>query len=129
MGLVLRIDDISANSYVAIHSMKRRRQSQRTDIARQLAVAVIENEPPVPMGVPLRVLELSLPFIACSIVEPGGTESGPVILDLRVMRLCRVRERFVRAIKAFAREPDASCGGEPCDSVHQAGEDIVEIQL
>ena len=34
-------------------------------------------------GIPLRIIGLSLPFVACAIIEPGGREAGPTILDIR----------------------------------------------
>ena len=64
-------------------------------------VIVMQPKMPVPAGYPMRVLEVSLPFAACVVIEPGGSESGPAIIDLRSFQLCRVSKEFVEAIQGF----------------------------
>ena len=100
MALILAPDDIAAGAKVAIHSM----QPLGCPGAKSKLLLISQSIMPVPPGVPLRVLEVSLPFVACTLLEPDGSESGPIILDVRVIRLCRVSERFVGAITAFGSE-------------------------
>ena len=99
MGLILAADDFTAGDYVAVHSVQP--IASRAFRAKQDILAHCQFMSPVPPGIPLRVLEVSLPFVACGLLEPGGCESGPVIIDIRVVRLCRIRSVFVDAIKAF----------------------------
>ncbi len=69
---------------------------------------VVQKKTPVPVGIPLRVLERSLPFVVCAVIEPGGSEAGPIILDLREVQLCRLRSGFVKAIVSFeSSDPEA----------------------
>ena len=104
MGMLLAADDISAGDFVTIHSPEPK-------VLRNLLHA--GHEPPsgphlmpVIPGVPLRVLEVSLPFVACSVIEPGRSESGPSIIDLRIVRLCRINRDFVDAIQSFVVNRD-----------------------
>ena len=101
--MILAPDDIQVDSHVAIHSTRRPRL-MRTKV-NSLRNAVLEtefvDEPPVPQGVPLRVLATSLPFILCSVMEPSGTEAGPVIIDVRTVNLTRMSAAFVQALVEF----------------------------
>ena len=46
------------------------------------AFAIHEGaQAPAPTGVPLKVLRISLLFIACFVLDPGGTYSGRVAVD------------------------------------------------
>ena len=103
MGTLLKADDLTKGQFVAVHSL--------SPLARLCRESIDEREAsvppaPVPLGFPLRVLEVSLPFVACSLLQPGGKESGPMIIDLRNVRLCRLSNRFIEAIKAFPPESD-----------------------
>lgn len=109
MGMLLAADDISAGDYVAVHSPEPR-------VIRNLRgmhgeVPICQHVMPVTPGVPMRVLEVSLPFVACSLVEPGGCESGPAIIDLRLVRLCRINNDFVEAIRSFSTNDDDETPG------------------
>lgn len=99
MGLILAPDDIAANAFVAIHSVV---PACRPRLGKPRLVPIAPSLMPVPPGLPLRVLEVSLPFVACAMIEPDGSESGPVIIDLRHIRLCRLNGQFVSAITSFA---------------------------
>ena len=52
----------------------------------------------VQLGIPLKVIAIELPFLYCMVVEPGGDESGPVVLDTRHLRLMRVTSTTLRAL-------------------------------
>ena len=93
MGKILVADDINVDQFVAVHSLADSAPTQNPALAQALS--------PVPFGVPLRVLEVSLPFVACAVIEPGGTEGGPVICDLRNIQLCCMDECFIDAIRGF----------------------------
>lgn len=98
MGILLKADDLAKGQFVAVHSLSPiarlcREHSDERDAGSSPA--------PVPPGFPLRVLEVSLPFVACSLLQPGGKESGPMIIDLRNVRLCRLNNGFIEAIKDF----------------------------
>ncbi len=98
MGMLITADDLSRNDYVAIHSVKKRRSSNRST---RVFPGTEAPGSPVPPGYPLRVLGLSLPFAACCLIEPGGEESGPMVLDLRRVQLCRLSSDFIDAICTF----------------------------
>ncbi len=118
MGTILAPDDISAGIHVAIHSVNLpKNRSSRSLVTPALL--------PVPLGVPMQVLEVSLPFVACEIVEPGGGVSGPALLDLRFVRLCRLNDRFVNAITAFETQRDLDdCTNESQDSHPRGGTEL-----
>ena len=63
--------------------------------------------PPVREGVPLKVLGVSLPFVLCSVLCPGGTEAGPEIIDVRHHKVVRLDVSYVQAVKDF-KKPDQS---------------------
>ena len=112
MGVILAADDICKGDYVAVHSPDPK-------LARRLRHFVDTQMPqhlfPVPLGVPMRVVAISLPFVACSIIQPGGSESSPLIIDMRVARLCRVDIDFVEAIQAYSN--DSGHEGAPTEQV------------
>jgi hypothetical protein len=103
MGTVLKADDLTKGQFVAVHSL-----SPLARFCQENSDERDANVPPapVPPGFPLRILEVSLPFVACSLLQPGGKESGPTIIDVRNVRLCRISSGFIRAIKAFPPEAD-----------------------
>ncbi len=100
MSLILAVDDVTPGMFAAIHSCWRPRAIIRRGqpIATETA---LESPAPVPPGVPLRVIGVSLPFAACAVVQPGGEEAGPVIVDLRAVRLSRLDPAFVDSIASF----------------------------
>ena len=53
------------------------------------------------MLMPLQISQLSLPFVACAIIEPGGREAGPTILDIRKVQLCKLDDNYVNALVNF----------------------------
>ena len=99
MSTILAADDLTPGIYVAVHSMKWLAANSHSED--QHTAHCPSSLGGLPMGVPLRVLEVSLPYACCAVLEPGGSEAGPVILDVRVIRLVRLREGYVRAIEEF----------------------------
>ncbi len=67
-----------------------------------------ETVAPVPPGVPLQVVGTSLPFAACAVIHPGGGQSGPIIVDLRNIRLAKINTEFIDSITSF--QPEGSAG-------------------
>jgi len=103
MGVLLEADDVTKGQFVAVHSL-----STAARFCQELGDEREGNGPPAPIppGYPLRVLEVSLPFVACSLLQPGGKESGPMIIDLRNVHLCRLSHGFIEAIRAFLPNAD-----------------------
>ena len=103
MSLMITADDLSSGMFVAVHSLRtaqriRVRPSDDAEVALELDVP---TPVPAPIGVPLKVIGISLPFIACAVLKPGGGFDGPLIIDLRCVQLSRVTADFVTAIEQF----------------------------
>ena len=94
MGMILEIDDIEVNQLVAVHSLSFLSDSDQ-------GPEKFKEFSPVPPGYPLQVLSKSLPFITCSILQPGGGQCGPAVIDLRHLQLCRVTDDFVESVTSF----------------------------
>jgi hypothetical protein len=121
MGMILQADDIFEGMIVAVHSPAHAPAMRiggkdiamafgRSESGEPRIMAAPQPELPVQPGVPLRVIATSFPFVACSIIQPVGSEAGPVMVDLRDVRLCRLDHRFVGAIAKYVAEhivPDA----------------------
>ena len=56
--------------------------------------------------VPLKIVGVSLPYLVCGMLNPGGDRSGPVILDTRKVRVCRLTSEHVNAIVDFKVEDE-----------------------
>ena len=113
MGTIVRADDLSKDTLVTIHSLIRPSRVVRQHSPDGIEVLAVD-QPPVPLGVPLQVRGVSLPFVVCAFLNPGGEWAGPVILDLRTMRLSHVSEDFVSAIASFPTVGTGETeGGEP----------------
>lgn len=98
---ILAPDDLRVGSYVAIHSSVPSQTPADAEPERR-GHARFRPENPAPMaGIPLQIRGVSLPFLACAILGPGGTYSGPVIIDLRTVRLIRLSRQFIGAIRRF----------------------------
>lgn len=100
MSVILEADDLNVDDYIAVHATKYHRILPSRESAWAIRQLILVR-PPVPLGIPLRILGISLPFVVCSLLEPGDNESGPVILDLRTVQVCRLDEDFIDAIKRF----------------------------
>ena len=111
MRLLIAADDIQPNDFVSVYSPTRDSIPELSEHA-ELA-ALVQKKTAVPAGVPLRVLERSLPFVVCAVIEPGGNEAGPIILDLREVNLCRLDTRFIKAIVSF--QPSDTADEEESD--------------
>ncbi len=115
MGMILRADDISQGMFVAVHSPVHAPAMRiggkdiamtfsQSDSGEPRIMAAPQPELPVQPGVPLRVIATSFPFVACSIIQPTGSEAGPVMLDLRYVQLCRLDQQFVGTIAQYVSE-------------------------
>jgi hypothetical protein len=123
-GSILAPDDIHVGFYVALHSSSAPHQSCDQSQRRPAGLSDL-SDPPLGAGMPLLVRAISLPFVACAILQPGGGHAGPVIIDVRHLRLIKVSSGFVRAIAEFKMagsdeaEPPVSggpmTGAEPVD--------------
>jgi hypothetical protein len=93
MSKLLEADDINNGDYIAVYSCR-----ESVDIQNP---AMLQTLLPVRLGVPLCVLNVSLPFIACAMPGPNNEIGGPVIIDIRDVLLCRVDNSFIEAITSF----------------------------
>lgn len=118
MGTILAPDDLSIEMYVAVHSPRKPGCIVRVHGAAGFEFQEAERPDPVNPGVPLQVLGISMPFVACSVLEPGGTMAGPVIIDIRRVSLMRLTADFVEAITAFEfpAQPEQDPESLGCDN-------------
>ena len=98
MSTVVTADDLELGNYVTPHQpqVSRVEKGLLTNCGAQTASGK-EIRP----GIPLRVIAIDLPFVACAQLQPDGSEKGPLILDIRSLRLCRLSAEFVEAITRF----------------------------
>ena len=106
MGSILAPDDLKVGKYIAVHSAARRSALDGSSESPDESGAARHGQ--FPAGVPLQVRAVSLPFLVCGVLQPGGGHSGPVVLDLRRVRLIGVNKSFVDAIAGFVEpsEPE-----------------------
>lgn len=104
MAMILAPDDLRTNMWVSVHSaVPRKAATQMPGMPMPIVVEVAQA--PAPPGVPLRVIGLSLPFVACRSVATHEDAEQMVIIDLRAVRLCRVSVAYIKAIAAFTPAP------------------------
>lgn len=104
MSKLLEADDINNGDYIAVYSCR-----ETVDIQNP---AMLQTLLPVRLGVPLCVLNVSLPFIACAMPGPNNEIGGPVIIDIRDVLLCQVDKSFVESITSFPCQVNGSCSEE-----------------
>ncbi len=105
-GSILAPDDFRVGAYVAVHSVAAAPRTCPEEPERRMSGRPCREGPPLGFGMPLQIRAISLPFLACAVLQPGGGHVGPVILDLRGLRLIAVSRQFVRAIAEF-KQPEA----------------------
>ena len=115
-GSILAPDDLRVGAYVAVHSLAAAPRACPEEPERRMSGRPCREWPPLGFGMPLQIRAISLPFLACAVLQPGGGHVGPVILDLRGVRLIAVSRQFVRAIAEFKQRESA--GNEVVDA-HQ----------
>ena len=105
LSFTLAPDDLCHDLFVTVHAHQTRRKAvMRDPRGRRPSVEVIKDameDENGQFGIPLRIIGLSLPFVACAIIEPGGREAGPTILDIRKVQLCKLDENYVNALVNF----------------------------
>lgn len=102
---ILNPDDLNVGEFVAVHSL-RAAATTSIETPRDFAMARA-NRPksPVPLGAPVEVIAVNLPFVLVAVVLPGGGSSGPVLLDIRDVRLMPVPEEMVHALRERFQAP------------------------
>jgi hypothetical protein len=100
-GSILTPDDLRVGAYVAVHSAAAAPRTCPEEPERRMAGRPRREGPPLSFGIPLQIRAISLPFLVCAVLRSGGGHIGPVILDLRGVRLIAVSRQFVRAIAGF----------------------------
>ena len=105
LSFTLAPDDLCTDLFVTVHAHQTRRKAvMRDPRGRRPSVEVVKDameDENGQFGIPLRIIGLSLPFVACAIIEPGGREAGPTILDIRKVKICRLDESYVQALTSF----------------------------
>ena len=110
---ILAPDDLRVGSYVAVHSPVPSPAPPESEADRR-GLSRFRQENPAPMaGIPLQIRGISLPFLACAILGPGGSHSGPVIIDLRTVRLIRLTRQFLGAIRRFPARTSGELAPDP----------------
>ncbi len=107
-------DDMNPGDWIARYTDARRRSKRGRividDEGSRLRLGCDEDPNRVPEGVPLKILGISLPYIVCSVLCPGGAECGPEILDVRHSEFVRLNRAYVEAIADFSGS-EASADG------------------
>jgi len=105
----LEMDDIQGCEYLMIMGIRTKRSQVQVrftpeDLVEHVRSELTEevaNTMQVTPGVPLRVLGVSIPFVSCVVVCPGGNEGQVVILDARKFVLGRPTEEYVEGIQGY----------------------------
>ena len=109
-------DDLSPGDWITRHTDARRRTRRGRIVVDEdgdrIRLDCEDDVANIPEGVPLRVLGLSLPYVVCSVLHPGGEERGPAILDVRQTRFARLDPSYVEAIATFSRPEPPESGGD-----------------
>ena len=99
-------DDMNPGDWIARHTDARGRSRRGRividDEGNRLRLGCEEDAESIPEGAPMKVLGMSLPYIVCSVLQPGGEERGPKILDVRHTRFIRLDPGYVEAIAQFS---------------------------
>ncbi len=90
MGSVLSVDDIERGQIVSFHSF----HHTRPDAENSKSVSFQCSLGRISAGTPMRVKAISLPFLACELLAPNGEKAGPVIIDVRCLRLCQLDKEY-----------------------------------
>ncbi len=118
-GSLLAPDDLRVGSYIVIHSAAMPRRSAGESDVESMG-RLTESMTFIAPGMPLQVKAVSLPFVACGLVQPGGGQAGPVILDVRGLKLMAVSHKFVAAIRGFKRS-ERDKGGDAAGGLGSEG--------
>ncbi len=108
----MEVDDITIGQWVTPRLDPRRRANvlrilvdEDGDVVSQRARRTMCG---VAEGIPMRVLGISLPFVVCGVLYPGGREVGPEIIDVRSVRLVSLDPSYVQAIIDFKDPEEAA---------------------
>lgn len=104
MSLLRAVDDISPGDWLTRWSdsaSKRKRVQVHIDEDGDVIRHVAGSEPVRMPGIPLKVLGVSLPYIVCGVLMPGGALEGPEVLDVRRESFMRLDDSYVQAIIDF----------------------------
>ena len=113
MTTILPTDDLRPDLFVTVHShldrsreTARRRMAMAQEAGEEPTLPMVISEP-VPdrtcYGVPLRIAAVNLPYVYCMVIEPGGVESGPSILDVRRVRFMRLHAETIGMLRSIGR--------------------------
>ena len=119
MSTLIATDDLQPDLFVTVHShierpwpARPRRVRRFDDSNDERPMPTMPPPPPVPdrscYGVPLRIAAVNLPYVYCMVIEPGGGENGPSILDVRQVRFMRMAPETVAMIVSLGQPDEAS---------------------
>ena len=102
--MTLAPDDLEPDAFITIHSHHKKSTRQRREMCVEYDPEIGEDslhDPAGNFGVPFQILALSLPYIICSQMVAGGDEVGPVIFDIRKVKLMRLDTSYVEAFMEY----------------------------
>ena len=91
MGSLVSVDDIEPGQILAVHSFVNSLNCAGGG-RNQLVSHSLRN---VGLGAPLRVNSISLPFLACEPLVTDRRHTGPVVVDVRQVSLCKLSPEYV----------------------------------
>ncbi len=98
MGTIIPVDDLEVGLYVAVYSHQDCEAHFQVSHSDTVVQVTREDYARPGLGVPMRIIAVERPFIYCMIIEPGGSEDGPLIVDVRTLSLMKMSDETVRAI-------------------------------
>lgn len=102
--MTLTPDDLEPFMYVTVHSQRKRPMVHLRDPDGDFEPVIMRDELHDPLdqfGVPFMVLGLSLPYVICSEISPGGDEVGLIRFDIRKVKLIELDDSYVEAFMDF----------------------------
>lgn len=98
MSTIIPADDLRPGLFVAAHTHGECEPHFQISHSDTIVQVTREDCVRPGLGVPMRIIAVDLPFIYCMIIEPGGSEGGPLIVDVRTLSLMRVSRTTIRAL-------------------------------
>lgn len=102
------LDDLAPGDFIACERLPKSGAASGNADGLGAATICIGGSPKIPNGWPLRVLELSLPWIAVQRLGGDGVEARRLVLDVRRYRIYPIGRAYAEALASTA-EP--SVGG------------------
>ncbi|MEI7658405.1 MAG: hypothetical protein WCK33_10105 [Phycisphaerae bacterium] len=117
-------DDLRTGAFVTIHSSRTAEQPATSDFEMTMRGESVRSMPTPPMGMPLKVLSVNLPYVLVTPVNPGDKTTKLTTVDLRHVNLMRVSKAFVNAVLRFRPSPPPK--REPSEEGAAGGTEVIE---